>query len=51
MTNSASLKFDDNDVDDDELLAACADDNVSSNKIESVIPIGDFKSLNEKYLQ
>ncbi len=41
MTNPKSLKFDDDDVDDDELLAACNE--VISEKPEPIVPTGNFK--------
>jgi hypothetical protein len=37
MTNSTSAKFDDDDVNDDELLAAC--DDVISKKPDPIVPI------------
>ncbi len=38
MTNSASLKFDD-DINDEELLAAC--DEITSKKPDPIVPTGN----------
>jgi hypothetical protein len=41
MTNPTSSKFDDDDVNDDELLAACNE--VISQKADPIVPMGNSK--------
>jgi hypothetical protein len=39
MTNLASLKFDDDDINDEELLAAC--DEITSKTPDPIVPTGN----------
>jgi hypothetical protein len=43
MTNLTSSKFDDDDVNDDELLAAFNDDNDIAKKSDPIVPISNSK--------
>lgn len=46
MTNSVPTKFDDDEVNDDELLAACNDE-IPVKEPEPTAPIGNFKTYTE----